>query len=197
MRRSKLFLSALTFIITSATPSPGSINVPTTTTPTITFSEALDANSLDHHLELRHYADNASAASATPATLTLSPDQTTVTFQLATPLEHDSRYYFYVEAGVKNLAGETLAEADRWLHGTRDQHSFTTVAATVPPIVPPTESGQTTSSYDQKIIHLVKTGGYHPKRAARSIKKPRVSPLWASLDYKLDKILKRLKQLGG
>jgi hypothetical protein len=110
--------------VTGISPGNGASGVAVGTTVTVTFSEAMNAATIDGaSFELRD-AGNALVAStvsyqAGPRTASLSP---------AASLTHSSTYTARVTVAVQDLAGNPLASAQQW--------SFTTAA---PPPPPPTE----------------------------------------------------------
>lgn len=110
--------------IAARSPLPGAVNVATSDAVTVTFSEAMDASTINtNSIELR----NASNA-LVPAVVTYDATTQTATLAPNAPLAAMSTYTVTVRGGegavsVKDLAGNALAADSSW--------SFTTGAATV------------------------------------------------------------------
>ncbi len=117
--------------VVSSSPADNATGVSINASPTLTFSEALDASTVKSgNIELREYADAAHDAAEVPATVVLSENDTVVTFQPASALRYDKKYYFYVDSGVKDKAGNKIK--DTWLHADKDSHGFSTESAVIP-----------------------------------------------------------------
>lgn len=121
--------SSSAFFIVSSNPVSQATQVPISIEPSLTFSLPLDPDTLEGHLELRQYAEAENEAVPVPATFSLSPAGNTVTFNLDSDLTYDTRYYFYVEAGLRDLLGDTLRSDQRWLHENRNLHDFWTATS--------------------------------------------------------------------
>ncbi len=106
--------------VTSMNPASGATNVLADTAVTITFSEALDASTVNStNISLR-----TNAGVVVAAAVTYNAASHTVTLTPNTPLSNNAVYRVSVANGVKDAAGNALA--------TSVTTSFTTIAAPVP-----------------------------------------------------------------
>lgn len=92
--------------VIAVTPTSGSTNVPTNSSVTVTFSEAMDAATINATtITLRNTATSA----AVPGTVTYNVATNTATFTPTGPLSNGTGYTFNVTTGAKDLAGNALA----------------------------------------------------------------------------------------
>jgi hypothetical protein len=93
--------------VVSVTPANGTINVPTSVTPTVVFTEAMDPLIFDEVLSCAYIATSPSSG-AIPATVSFSPDGKTATFTPTSPLASGTTYYLnvgYYYCDVTDVAG--------------------------------------------------------------------------------------------
>jgi hypothetical protein len=111
--------------ITSTTPANLATGVPTSTTVTATFSEAMDATTINAtNFTLKVFATNAPVA----GTVTYNPATNTATFTPTAALSPSTAYVAAVSTGAKDLAGNALG-ANAWTFTTA---GAPTVIATTP-----------------------------------------------------------------
>ncbi len=130
--------------VVSFLPVDGQQNVPLGTAVSLTFSEPLDAATVTPANFIL-----TGPAGPLPGTLSLTANNTRVTFRPADPLVTDRTYVFSVMTGVRDLAGYSLEEIFSF--------SFTTLDTTPPPLPPagsinatiPGDDGRTTITATQ------------------------------------------------
>jgi len=93
------------------------------------FSEALDPTTItSSNIQLRYFSDG-DTWSANDAVIDIirskEEGNSKVVFQMGTPLEYGTQYYFYIGTGVKDVAGNPFT-ANTWQQDQKDQHTFTT-----------------------------------------------------------------------
>jgi hypothetical protein len=123
--------------VTGFSPAGGSTNVPITTAATVTFSEALNASTVNASTIFVRDASNA----VVPTTLAYNATTRTATLTPTSALANSTTYTIVVKggaAGVKDAAGNALA-ADAI-------SSFTTAAITTPPATPPSSLWSTSTT---------------------------------------------------
>ena len=110
--------------IVSRTPANAATNVATNTNVTITFSEAMDASTINStNITIKPTAGGANLT----ATVTCNSPCTTATLDPAADLLNNTNYTVTVTTGVKDLAGNALA--------ANSTSTFTTIADTIAPTV--------------------------------------------------------------
>ena len=111
--------------ITARNPSPNATNVATNTTVTVTFSESMDASTINGtNIKL---APTSSLGTPVAATVTYSAATNTATLTPTAPLGSSVNYTVTVTTGVEDVAGNALAAQSTW--------TFTTIADTTAPTV--------------------------------------------------------------
>src|SRR5687767_13948955 len=115
-------------VVTSITPSPGATGVAVNTTVQITFSEAMDpATITTTNIFLR----NAATGALVPATVTYNAATSVATLTPSSPLSGTTSYITTITTGVRDLAGNPMAQNAEFVFTTVD-----TVAPTVVTTVP-------------------------------------------------------------
>ncbi len=110
-------------------PTDNSKNISTSTKPYLIFSEALNPSTITaDNIELRKYTDSARI----PATLSKQNDNKKVVFNLTKNLNYETQYYFFVGAGIKDIADNKFL-ANTWYAAQKDAHEFTTEAKDITP----------------------------------------------------------------
>ena len=105
--------------VLSQTPTDNSVDVAINVSPTITFSEAMDANSVNGStIKLRLYSDD----SVISSTVSLNDAKTIVTINPVSNLLNSTNYYLWV-SGATDLAGNTVIT-----YITKNDQSFATAA---------------------------------------------------------------------
>jgi len=104
-------------------PIDGSVNVVIDVYPYITFSEAMNTDTLTYgNIELRKYSDgsvvSASINIGSDSQITIIPDSA---------LDYETKYYFFIGTGVEDSAGNKFV-GDTWYSDQKDAHEFTTIA---------------------------------------------------------------------
>ncbi|MBI2444231.1 MAG: Ig-like domain-containing protein [Candidatus Magasanikbacteria bacterium] len=113
-------------VAVSSSPVNGATEVATTTEPFIVFSEPLNPGSITaRNLQLRQFSDDV----AVTTTLNLSDEGSQVVFRPILPLPFATQFYLWFGTGVKDQAGEKVAERDAWYKDDKNRHQFTTEAA--------------------------------------------------------------------
>jgi hypothetical protein len=112
--------------IVSRTPPNGTTNVATNTTVTVTFSEAMDAATINTTTITLKPTASGTNVTATVTCNTPAPC-TTATLTPSAPLLNNTSYTVTVTTGVKDVAGNALA--------AQSTSTFTTVADTTPPTI--------------------------------------------------------------
>jgi hypothetical protein len=112
--------------IVSRTPPNGTTNVATNTTVTVTFSEAMDATTINTTTITLKPTASGTNVTATVVCNTPAPC-TTATLTPSAPLLNNTSYTVTVTTGVKDVAGNALA--------AQSTSTFTTVADTTPPTI--------------------------------------------------------------
>lgn len=109
-------------------PADGATSIEVGISPTITFSEEMNASTIiDSNIQLRTYT----STQAIPVVLTssVSGGKTMVTINPNSDLSNNTKYYFYI-SGVKDLAGNSMAAS--WTLDNEQSHEFTTAPAHIP-----------------------------------------------------------------
>lgn len=111
--------------ISGQTPLDNATGTAITVSPVLTFSEALDAGTVNGAtVQLRTYSDD----SAISATVSYNSASTTVTIDPIASLANSTQYYLYA-VGVKDAAGNALTTD--YSSTTKATHEFTTTAESV------------------------------------------------------------------
>jgi hypothetical protein len=111
--------------ITARNPSPNATNVATNTTVTVTFSESMDASTINGtNIKL---APTSSLGTPVAATVSYNAATNTATLTPTAPLGSNVNYTVTVTTGVEDVAGNALAAQSTW--------TFTTIADTTAPTV--------------------------------------------------------------
>jgi hypothetical protein len=104
-------------------PADGAANVVTTISPTVTFSEQVDASTLSAtNIQLKRFGTDETV----PATIAVA-DGKVVTLDPTCDLAKGTQYYFAI-SGVNDLAGNAMTA---WTAGNKTSHEFTTVPASI------------------------------------------------------------------
>ncbi len=112
--------------VDAQTPVHGATGVSINVHPTVTFSEAMDANTVNSNtVQIRLVNDD----SVVPATYSLNNARTIVTLTPTSPLYNEEVYYIWV-SGAKDVAGNTITS-----YTTSASQDFTTVTAGAEPEV--------------------------------------------------------------
>ena len=120
------FTSGAAPTVTAQTPTDNATGTAITITPTITFSGAMDAATLNGGtIQLRKYSDD----TAVSATISYNPTSYVVTLTPSASLANNTQYYLWV-SGAKNAGGTTVTD-----YTTKASQEFTTVAAGAAPTV--------------------------------------------------------------
>jgi hypothetical protein len=109
--------------VLSTSPASGATNVLAAAAISVTFSEAMDATTLDATT-----FSLVSGAAVIPVDGAVTYAGTTAVFANSAPLASDTTYTATVRVGAKSLAGKPLAATHTW--------SFSTGSAVVPPVAP-------------------------------------------------------------
>ncbi|MFA6547393.1 MAG: immunoglobulin-like domain-containing protein [Candidatus Magasanikbacteria bacterium] len=118
--------------VVSSVPVDNTTGTSINITPTLVFSEGLDVSTVKSgNIELRKFDDDSTVST----TLVLSEDDTTVTVKPVVPLQYNKKYYFYVDTGVKDKAGNKIK--DTWLKQNKDSHEFLTESVPAVSILSP------------------------------------------------------------
>jgi len=105
--------------VDSQTPVDAATSVAITVEPTITFSEAMDANSVNTNtVQLRKYSDD----SVVSVTVSMNDARTVATLRPVVSLSNSTQYYIWA-SGTKDAAGNTMTA-----YTTKADQEFTTVA---------------------------------------------------------------------
>ena len=117
--------TAPTIIARTPVATPPQNNVPITTTVTVTFSEAMDALTINGtNIRL---APTSTPGTPVAATVTYNSSTNTATLTPTSPLANGTNYTATVTTGVRDVAGNQLAAQSTW--------TFTTIADTTSPTV--------------------------------------------------------------
>ncbi|MEK7765286.1 MAG: Ig-like domain-containing protein, partial [bacterium] len=128
--------------ISSQTPTDNSTSVAITASPTITFSEAMDAATINGGtVKLRKYSDDSDIT----ATLLYNPSTFVVTIDPVASLDNNTQYYIY-STGVKDVAGN--ATSTDYSATAKASHEFTTVTESVSLAVTQIAATKTTMTAD-------------------------------------------------
>jgi methionine-rich copper-binding protein CopC len=115
--------------VTSTNPVAGATGVPRNTTVQITFSEALDPNTVNAtNITMRATA----SGTAVPGGVTYNPGTRTATFTPTSPLSLNTGYTVTVSSAVKDAAGNTMPESFSFAFGTVADTTPPTVTSVVP-----------------------------------------------------------------
>ena len=116
--------------VTAQSPTNGTTNVAVTSTPTLTFSEAMDSATLNGGtIKLKAVTDGATV----PVVINYNPSSFVVTLTPVSNLAFSTSYFLYA-LGAKDIAGNTMTS-----YVTTSTQSFTTAANTAD-LTPPTAS---------------------------------------------------------
>ena len=116
--------------VTAQSPANGTTNVAVTSTPTLTFSEAMDSATLNGGtIKLKAVTDGATV----PVVINYNPSSFVVTLTPVSNLAFSTSYFLYA-LGAKDIAGNTMTS-----YVTTSTQSFTTAANTAD-LTPPTAS---------------------------------------------------------
>ena len=108
--------------VSSQTPLDNATSTAVTVSPTITFSEAMDANTVNTNtVQLRLYSDDSIIAS----TYSMNDARTIVTIDPVASLLNSTQYYLWA-SGAKDAAGNTMTA-----YSTKASQEFTTTAESV------------------------------------------------------------------
>ncbi|MCE9585328.1 Ig-like domain-containing protein [Candidatus Nomurabacteria bacterium] len=126
------------FSIISSDPVDNSTNVSVNIKPIIKFSKEFNPDSInDKDVQLRIFSVSAVDATAVPVAFDFAENNTLINIKPLNPLEYNKQYYIYADSGIKDLNGDSMVSADRWLHSSRSNHEFTT--ENIPLVLPPVE----------------------------------------------------------
>jgi hypothetical protein len=107
--------------VSAVTPADGASGIVINTDPTITFSEAMDKNTLTtENIQLRKYSDDTVVSAA----VKVSDDATKVTIDPTSLLSKGTQYYVTISALVKDTSGNAINPA--WTEADKAAHEFTT-----------------------------------------------------------------------
>jgi hypothetical protein len=117
-----------TLFVAESHPTDDSIDVSISVIPYLEFSEPLDIDTIvgADNIQLRKYAALAADSTQVEVNLSLENNDKKVVFNLVEDLDYGTQYYFYVGAGVKGANGNPIESENKWLHGDRANHEFTT-----------------------------------------------------------------------
>ena len=108
--------------VSSQSPSDGATTTAITASPTITFSEAMDASTLNSAtVQLREYTGDAAINSV----ILYNPETYVLTIDPVASLSNSTQYYLWI-TGAKDAAGNSLTTD--YSTSTKSSHEFTTVA---------------------------------------------------------------------
>jgi len=113
-------------VVSSRTPANNATNVAVSSTVTATFSEAMDATTING-TTTNFTVKTTSGGVAVPGAVTYDAATRKATFTPTSPLANNTDYTATVTSGVKDAAGNAMAANDVW--------TFKTIADTTPPIV--------------------------------------------------------------
>ena len=124
--------------VESQTPLDNATGVAINVSPTITFSEAMDATSLGATIQLRTYSDDVPVS----ATIQYNPLTYVVTIDPVADLANSTQYYIWV-SGAKDASGNTVTA-----YTTKASQEFTTGAESVALAVTRIDGTKTTMTAD-------------------------------------------------
>ena len=105
--------------VSSHTPTDGATTTAITVSPTITFSEAMDANTVNTNtIQLRAYSDD----SIISTSYSMNNERTVVTLDPVSSLDYSTQYYLW-SSGAKDANNNTMTA-----YTTKADQEFTTVA---------------------------------------------------------------------
>jgi Bacterial Ig-like domain len=115
--------------VTVVSPAVGATSVPITTTVTVTFSEAIDLDSIN--IDSIRLFDAIEPAVNCP--VKAAAEGNVITFTPAEPLVYSRQYRAVVDSSLSDLAGNTMAADYTWTFSTADDP--------LPPVAFPLEAG--------------------------------------------------------
>jgi hypothetical protein len=110
--------------VTATAPPDAQTQVGINTIITATFSEAMNASTIDG---TTFTIKATSSGTPVAGTVTYNPATLTATFTLSSALQNNTNYTATITTGVKDLAGNAMSANKVW--------AFTTIADTTPPVV--------------------------------------------------------------
>ncbi len=117
--------------IVARNPLPSATNVPTNTTVTVTFNEAMDASTIAGTTNIR-LAPTSTPAAFVAATVTYDPVTFVATLTPTSPLANNTGYTATVTTGVKDASQNALAAQSVWTFTTTVDNVAPTVTSTSP-----------------------------------------------------------------
>ena len=126
--------------VTESYPADDSTDVSISVKPYLEFSKPLKVDTIigADNIQLRKYAKLAADSTQIEVNLSIENNDKKVVFNLVENLEYETQYYFYVGAGVKDADGNPIESENKWLHGDRASHEFTTeISGVTPPDATP------------------------------------------------------------
>jgi len=115
--------------VTAVSPGIGATDVPITSTLTATFSEAMNASTIN--------TSTFTLSGSSPVSGTVSYAGTTATFTPSSPLAYNTTYTATITTGVKDLAGNAMAENYTWSFTTRAAFSISPSTVSVAALTNP------------------------------------------------------------